>query len=62
MKYFAWAGIDNAINVGRTLLMTGTIKEGDDVITPYTFDEGASTVFYEKYQDFIDAISNISST
>ena len=49
-------------NVGRTLLMTGTIKEGDDVITPYTFDEGASTVFYQKYQDFIDAISNISST
>ena len=62
MKYFAWAGIENAINVGRTLLMTGTIKEGDDVITPYTFDEGASTVFYQKYQDFIDAISNISST
>ena len=38
------------------------LKEGDDVITPYTFNEGASTIFYQKYQDFIDAISNISKT
>ena len=60
MKYLRWAGIDNAINIGRKLIESGSIEAGDDVITPFTDERGESKEFYENYADIIDAIADLS--
>ena len=60
MKYLRWAGIDNAINIGRKLIESGSIEAGDDVITPFTDEKGESKEFYENYADIIDAIADLS--
>jgi len=60
MKYLRWAGIDNAINIGRKLIDSGSIEAGDDVITPFTDEKGESKEFYENYADIIDAIADLS--
>ena len=58
--YLKWAGVDNAIKVGRKLIENGVIEAGDNVITPFTDKEGESKEFYPKYRDFIGAIENLS--
>ena len=60
MKYLRWAGIDNAIAIGRMLIASGTIESGSDVITPFTDEEGESYEFYLKYPEIIDSISDLS--
>ena len=50
MKYLRWAGIDNAINIGRKLIESGSIEAGDDVITPFTDERGESKEFYKIMQ------------
>ena len=60
MKYLKWAGVDNAIKVGRALLEIGSIETGSDVITPFTDQEGESREFYIQYQEIIDSISELS--
>ena len=60
MKYLRWAGIENAINIGRKLIESGSIEAGDDVITPFTDEKGESKEFYENYADIIDAIADLS--
>ena len=60
MKYLRWAGIDNAINIGRKLIESGSIEAGDDVITPFTDEKGESKEFYENYADIVDAIADLS--
>tara|TARA_Y100001970_G_scaffold31493_1_gene39152 strand:+ start:181 stop:1389 length:1209 start_codon:yes stop_codon:yes gene_type:complete len=60
IKYIRWAGIENAINVGRKLINSGSIEPGNDVITPFTDEEGESKEFYENYEDVIDAIADLS--
>ncbi|MDA0774966.1 MAG: serine hydrolase [Proteobacteria bacterium] len=60
MKYLKWAGVENAINLGRILIENGAIESGSDVITPFTDEEGESKEFYTIYGDFIGAIENLS--
>jgi len=60
MKYLKWAGVENAIKVGRALIEIGSIETGSDVITPFTDAEGESREFYIKYQEIIDAIADLS--
>ena len=60
IKYIRWAGIENAISVGRKLINSGSIEPGNDVITPFTDEEGESKEFYENYEDVIDAIADLS--
>ena len=60
MSYLKWAGVDNAIKVGRRLIENGVIESGTNVITPFTDKEGESKEFYSKYGDFIGAIENLS--
>ena len=60
MKYLRWAGIENAIAIGRKLIESGSIESGSDVITPFTDEEGESYEFYIKYPEIIDAIADLS--
>ena len=60
MKYLRWAGIDNAIAIGRMLIASGTIESGSDVIIPFTEEEGESYEFYLKYPEIIDSIADLS--
>ena len=60
MKYLRWAGVQNAINIGRKLIEIGGIEAGSDVITPFTNEEGESKEFYDRYGDVIGAIENLS--
>ena len=60
MRYLKWAGVENAIKVGRALIEVGQIQAGSDVITPFTDEEGESKEFYSRYGDFIGAIENLS--
>ena len=60
MKYLKWAGVENAINLGRILIENGAIESGSDVVTPFTDEEGESKEFYSVYGDFIGAIENLS--
>ena len=60
MKYFKWAGIENAIAAGRKLIEYGAINPGSDVVTPFTEKEGESYEFYIKYPEIIDAIADLS--
>ena len=60
MSYLKWAGVDNAIKVGRRLIDNGVIESGTNVITPFTDKEGESKEFYPRYGDFIAAIQNLS--
>ena len=60
MKYLRWAGIENAINIGRTLLESGAVESGTDIVSPFTSEEGESKIFYTKYEEFIDAIAELS--
>ncbi len=60
MKYLRWAGVQNAINLGRILIENGAIEAGSDVITPFTDAEGESKEFNARYGDIIGAIENLS--
>ena len=60
IKYIRWAGIENAINVGRKLINSGSIEPRNDDITPVTDEEGESKEFYENYANVIDAIADLS--
>ena len=60
MSYLKWAGVDNAIKLGRKLIENGVIESGNNVITPFTDKEGESKEFYSRYGDFIGAIENLS--
>ena len=60
MKYFRWAGIENAIAAGRKLIEYGAINPGSNVVTPFTEKEGESYEFYIKYPEIIDAIADLS--
>jgi CubicO group peptidase (beta-lactamase class C family) len=60
MKYLKWAGVENAIKLGRILIDNGAIESGSDVITPFTDKEGESKEFNIRYADFIRAIENLS--
>ena len=60
MRYLKWAGIENAINMGRKLIENGSISAGTDVITPYTNEDGESYEFYIKYPEVIESIVDLS--
>ena len=60
MRYLKWAGIENAINMGRKLIDNGSISAGTDVITPYTNEDGESNEFYIKYPEVIESIADLS--
>ena len=60
MKYLKWAGVNNAVKIGRSLIEKGVIESGSNVITPITDLEGESKEFYVRYEDFIDGIENLS--
>ena len=60
MKYLRWAGVENAINIGRVLIEKGAIQSGSDVVTPFTDSEGESKEFNNLYGDFIEAIEDLS--
>ena len=60
MKYLRWAGVENAIRLGRVLIENGAVESGSDVITPFTDEEGESKEFNTRYGDFIGAIENLS--
>jgi hypothetical protein len=60
MKYLRWAGVENAINIGRVLIEKGAIKSGSDVVTPFTDSNGESKEFNNLYGDFIGAIEDLS--
>ena len=60
MKYLRWAGVENAINIGRVLIEKGAIKSGSDVVTPFTDSNGESKEFNNLYGDFIRAIEDLS--
>ena len=55
-----WAGVENAIRLGRVLIENGAVESGSDVITPFTDEEGESKEFNSRYGDFIGAIENLS--
>lgn len=60
VKYLRWAGIENAISIGRKLIEIGSIEAGTDIITPYTTKEGESYEFYIKYPEIIESIADLS--
>ncbi len=60
LKYFTWANLNTAIFFGRSLLKLGIIEEGDDVVTPATYEDGESKEFYRDYSEVIKAISELS--
>lgn len=60
LNFFRWAGVGPAVAAARMLLDLGLIREGPDVNTPITDDSGTSKEFYEKYQEFVDAIADLS--
>jgi CubicO group peptidase (beta-lactamase class C family) len=60
LNFFRWAGVAPAVTAARLLLDLGLIREGPDVNTPITDDSGTSKEFYEKYQEVIDAIADLS--
>jgi CubicO group peptidase (beta-lactamase class C family) len=60
MKYLRWAGIENAIKIGRTLIESGSVEVGTDIVSPTTDESGESKEFYEKYEEIIDSIADLS--
>ena len=60
MKYLRWAGIENAISIGRKLIESGSIEPGTDVISPVTEEDGESYEFYLQYPEIIDSIADLS--
>ena len=60
LNFFRWAGVGPAVAVARLLLDLGLVREGPDVNTPITDDSGTSKEFYEKYQEVVDAIADLS--
>ena len=60
LNFFRWAGVASAVTAARLLLDLGLIREGPDVNTPITDDSGTSKEFYEKYQEVVDAIADLS--
>ena len=50
LKTFSWLGVKTSIVISRFLLDTGIIKEGRNVVTPVTLEEGESSKFYKNYQ------------
>jgi len=60
LNFFRWAGVTQAVIAAKLLLDLGLVVEGDDVNTPITDDEGTSKEFYEKYQEVVDAIADLS--
>jgi hypothetical protein len=60
MKYLRWAGIENAIKIGRTLIESGSVEVGADIVSPTTEERGESKEFYEKYEEIIDSIADLS--
>ena len=60
MKYLRWAGIENAISIGRKLIESGSIEPGTDVISPVTAEDGESYEFYLQYPEIIDSIADLS--
>ena len=60
LNFFRWAGVGPAVTAARLLLDLGLIREGPDVNTPITDDSGTSKEFYEKYQEVVDAIADLS--
>ena len=60
LNFFRWAGVAPAVTAARLLLDLGLIREGSDVNTPITDDSGTSKEFYEKYQEVVDAIADLS--
>ena len=60
LNLFRWAGVGPAVAAARMLLDLGLIREGPDVNTPITDDSGTSKEFYEKYQEVVDAIADLS--
>ena len=60
LNFFRWAGVGPAVAAARLLLDLGLIREGPDVNTPITDDSGTSKEFYEKYQEVVDAIADLS--
>ncbi len=60
LNFFRWAGVAPAVTAARLLLDLGLIREGPDVNTPITDDSGTSKEFYEKYQEVVDAIADLS--
>ena len=61
LKTFSWLGVKTSIVISRFLLDTGIIKEGRNVVTPVTLEEGESSKFYKNYQDFIEGITALSN-
>ena len=60
LNFFRWAGVGPAVTAARLLLDLGLIREGSDVNTPITDDSGTSKEFYEKYQEVVDSIADLS--
>lgn len=60
LQYFRWAGVSTAVMTARTLLNLGIIKEGTDVVAPITEKMGESKEFYQKYDEIIDAMADLS--
>ena len=60
LKTFSWLGVKTSIIISRFLLDTGIIKEGRNVVTPVTLEEGESSKFYKNYHDFIEGITALS--
>jgi len=60
LQYFRWAGVSTAVMTARTLLNLGIIKEGTDVVAPITEKMGESKEFYQKYDQIIDAMADLS--
>ena len=60
LNFFRWAGVGPAVTAATLLLDLGLIREGPDVNTPITDDSGTSKEFYEKYQEVVDAIADLS--
>lgn len=60
LQYFRWAGVSTAVMTARTLLNLGIIKEGTDVVAPITEKMGESREFYQKYDEIIDAMADLS--
>jgi CubicO group peptidase (beta-lactamase class C family) len=60
LQYFRWAGVSTAVMTARTLLNLGIIKEGTDVVAPITEKMGESKEFYQKYDEIIDAMVDLS--
>ena len=60
LNFFRWAGVGPAVTAARMLLDLGLIREGPDVNTPITDDSGTSKEFYEKYQEVVNAIADLS--